>query len=558
MIPQTVETAIQYAHEILDSKIISCELTWLAIKRHFDDLERSEETKLYFDEEAAQHAIDWFKFCRHSKGQWAGNIIELSPWQLFCTAMMFGWKNEKGFRRFRTAYIEVARKNGKSTWMSGIALYLLLGDLESGAEVYAVATKKDQAKIIFNDSVRMVKKSPELRKIIKSRTNILSRDLIDSIFKPLGQDSDTEDGLNVHGALVDELHAHKSSEMWDVMDSATGSRNESLIIAVTTAGVQRTCFCYDKRTYIANILQGVFEDPTVFGIIYTLDEEDDCFDPDVWNKANPNLGVSVLLDDMIRLSTTAKNSINDKINFLVKKLNIWVNSAKSWIDLIAWGKCKRDFSIEDLRGRTCYLGIDLSSKIDFSAVAYLFPPINNEKHWHCFVDYYYPEDNILKRQKETKVPLSVWAEQGHIKLIPGSIINYQYIEDDIEKRSEQFNIQSIGYDPYNATQLSFKLDEAGFEVKPVRQGIKTLNEPCKELEGLITSGYLLHNDNPVLNWNASCVVVEPDRNGNYLPSKGKSAGSIDGIAAIIDALVVALEDLVDEVSIYANCDEITF
>ena len=558
MIDQTVDRAIQYGHDILKGNIISCELTWLAVKRHFDDLERTDKTEYYFDEDAAQHAINWFKYCRHIEGQWAGTIIELSPWQLFCTAMMFGWKNERGFRRFRTAYIEVARKNGKSTWMAGLGLYLMFGDLEAGAQVYSVATKKDQAKIIFNASVKMVKKSPELRKYIKSRTNTLLCDLIDSTFKPLGQDSDTEDGLNVHGGLVDELHAHKSSEMWDVIDSATGSRTQSLIIAITTAGFQRNCFCFEKRTYVKNILNGVFEDPTVFAIIYTLDEEDDCFDQDVWIKANPNLGVSVLLDDMIRLSTTASNNIKDKVNFLVKKLNVWVNSAKCWIDLIAWDKCKREFSIDDLLGRVCYVGIDLSTKIDFSAVAYLFPPINGEKDWYCFVRYFYPEDNVLKREKETKVPISIWAEQGHIKLIPGAIINYGYIEDDIDEMNKKFDIQYIGYDPYNATQLSFTLDEKGYEVKPVRQGLKTLNEPCKEFEGLITSGRFLHNNNPVLNWNASCVVVEPDRNGNYLPSKGKSAGSIDGIAAIIDALVVALEEMVDEISIYENCDQIDF
>ena len=558
MTNQTVNKAIEYANDILNGNIVSCELTWLAAKRHFDDLERIDQTGYYFDEKAAQHAIDWFKYCKHIEGQWAGQTIELSPWQLFCTAMMFGWKNEEENRRFRTAYIEVARKNGKSTWMAGIGLYLMFGDLESGAQVYSVATKKDQAKIIFNTAVKMVKKSPELRKFIKSRTNVLFCDLIDSVFKPLGQDSDTEDGLNVHGSLVDELHAHKSSQMWDVIDSATGARTQSLIVAITTAGFQRNSFCYEKRTYVSNILKGVFNDPTVFGIIYTLDDEDDCFDQNVWIKANPNLGVSVLLNDMKRLSTTAENNMQDKINFMVKKLNVWVNSAKSWIDLIAWDKCKIDFTIDDLLGRVCYVGIDLSTKIDFSAVSYLFPPSEDDQNWYCFVRYFYPEDNILKREKETKVPLSSWAEQGYIKLIPGQIINYSYLIDDIEEMNEKFDIQSIGYDPYNATQLSFTLDEMGYEVKPVRQGLKTLNEPCKEFEGLITSEKFLHNDNPVFNWNASCVVVEPDRNGNYLPSKGRSTGSIDGIAATLDALVVALDDMVEESFIYENCDEITF
>ena len=260
MTNQTVNKAIEYANDILNGNIVSCELTWLAAKRHFDDLERIDQTGYYFDEKAAQHAIDWFKYCKHIEGQWAGQTIELSPWQLFCTAMMFGWKNEEENRRFRTAYIEVARKNGKSTWMAGIGLYLMFGDLESGAQVYSVATKKDQAKIIFNTAVKMVKKSPELRKFIKSRTNVLFCDLIDSVFKPLGQDSDTEDGLNVHGSLVDELHAHKSSQMWDVIDSATGARTQSLIVAITTAGFQRNSFCYEKRTYVSNILKGVFNE----------------------------------------------------------------------------------------------------------------------------------------------------------------------------------------------------------------------------------------------------------------------------------------------------------
>jgi phage terminase large subunit-like protein len=547
----SIEQIHQYGYDVLAGEIVTCEYVKKAVKRHFDDLDHAHERGLWFDEQAALHAVNFFPFLRHSKGEWAGKPVELEPWQLFWTAIMFGWKKENGYRRFRTCYIEIARKNGKSTWASGFGNYLFYPDGEPGAEVYTVATKEDQARIVWEESKRMIQKSKTLRKRVGMTKKSLFVESLACVYRPLGKDSETQDGLNVHGAIIDELHAHKTPDMWDVIETGMGARRQPMMIAITTAGVNKQGICYEQRTYLEKILDGIVQDDSYFGVIYTLDKQDDPFSPDTWIKANPNLGISVKLDDLQRLATKASETPRAINNYLTKRLNIWCNAEERWLDMNAWIDCADNFTLDDMEGRTCFVGVDLSKKIDLTAVAFVFPPSDFDEFWRVFVKFYFPEDNIEKRTRETRVPMDVWAKQEYITTTPGNVVDYGYIEDDLVELSQKFDIQEIAYDPWNASQFAIQMQDKDFVMVEIRQGARTLNEPCKEFEAKILSRMIKHTNNPVLNWNASNVVVEPDRNGNYLPSKKKSTDSIDGVAALLNGLSRAIVHE-DESSVYSN------
>src|SRR5512139_2470424 len=291
-------TAEQYIDDVVAGRVSACHWVQQAAQRHIDDLEHGAERGLHFDQDAAEHVLKFFTILRHSKGEWAGRLIELEPWQQFLLWTLFGWKRADGTRRFRTAYIEVARKNGKSTMGAGIGLYLLAADGEPGAEIYSAATKRDQARITHLEAVRMVRSSPMLKRRIRTFRDNLNIEGTASKFEPLGADADTTDGLNIHGAIVDEIHAHKTREMWDRLDTATGARRQPLMFGITTAGYDRQSLCWTLNEYSKKVLDRVIDDDTFFGLIYTLDEGDDWQDEKTWIKANPNLNVSKKIDDL--------------------------------------------------------------------------------------------------------------------------------------------------------------------------------------------------------------------------------------------------------------------
>lgn len=333
----------KYAKRVVSGKIVACRWVKMACRRHLKDLKRND---VYFDKDAADHAIGFFRFLKHSKGEWAGTVFVPELWQRFIIGNIFGWKRKKDdLRKYRTVYIEVARKNGKSTLLSGIGIYLFVADGEPGAEIFSAATKREQARICHAESIRMVKKSPDLRKrisIFKDNMNIPNTA---SLYEPLGADANTMDGLNVHGALIDELHAHKTRDTWDVLETATGARRQPLQIAITTAGVDQAGICYEQHQYVKQVLSGAINDDTYFGIIYTLDlkkdfpklkKEDDWTDESVWGKANPNLGVSAKLDDMQRKCKKAMKIPPAQNNFLRKHLDVWTQQVSRWIDLDLW------------------------------------------------------------------------------------------------------------------------------------------------------------------------------------------------------------------------------
>lgn len=534
---QEISEAFQYGHDVLAGKIPTCELTFMAVARHFHDLENAHERGLYFDEEAALHAINFFDFLYQWDAEWAGQPFVLEPFQLFWTAVLFGWKHQDdGCRRFVTCYFEVARKNGKSTWVSGLLLYLFIGDMEPGAQIYTAATTKEQAAIIHRTAINIVEISPALKNLVKTKLNHMSFKSLNSTFVPLGRDSNTKDGFSPHGIGCDEFHEWPNERLYNVLDSACGARREPMILIITTAGTNRQGICYQKRTYTENVLRGIFKDDSHFGVIYTLDDDDDWQDEQVWIKSNPNYGKTVKVRDFKRQFNTAIQDPRSTNNFLTKRLNIWCSAEKRWIPYVDWESCASQFNLEDFKGRDCYVGIDLSKKIDLTSIAFVFPPVEDDPYWSVITEFYFPEDRVDKREKETKVPIGLWAEQGWITLTPGKRIDYSYVEDDILKASKIVNIRMLGYDPYSAHQFSMNMEEMGFTILEVKQTFRVLNEPTKEFEALVVEGRVRHQNDPCLNWSVSNVVTYEDKNGNRIPHKGKSTENIDGVAAILDGM----------------------
>lgn len=531
--------AEQWAKDVIAGKVPACKWVKLACKRHRRDLRTAGKRGYRFDKEAAQHALDFFGFLKHSKGEWAGESFELQPWQQFIIWVVYGWLNKSdGMRRFRTVYEEVARKNGKSTKLAGVGNYGLVADGEPGAEVYAAATKKDQAKITFDEADRMVAASPALKKRITRYRNNLHIQGTASKFEPLGRDSDSLDGLNTSTAIVDEIHAHKTREIWDVLETSTGARRQPLLWAITTAGFNRLGVGYELRTYGTKILEGLIEDDTFFVIIFTIDEGDDWQDPRTWEKANPNYGITVKPDDMARKCKKAQEIPTALNNFLCKHLNVWTNAETLWVNLKKWKKCKGEFDLEEMRGRPCFGGLDLASTSDIAAFRLVFPPIKKGEKVKTWGKYYLPEDAVKVRSQKNQVPYQEWADLGLFELTPGDQCDYKYIRKDINDLVEdlELDIREIAYDRWNATQLVIDLMDDGATMVPFGQGYASMSAPMKELERLVNSGQIQHGDDPVLNWMASNLVAKMDPAGNIKPDKNKSQEKIDGMVALIMAL----------------------
>lgn len=544
-VQNSARVAKKYIADVLAGKATACKWVRLFCERHEKDLKRGTKRGLYFDEEEAERVLRFFDFLRHSKGEWGGQAFILSPWEQAYLWVLFGWRKKDGSRRFRISYLEVARKNGKSTLAAGVALYLLDGDKEPGAEVYSAATKRDQAKIVHGEACRMVRASTMLKQFITVRTDNMFVLDTNSKFEPLSSDYNSLDGLNIHGAIVDEVHAHKTRDLWDILETATGARRQPLMFAITTAGVSRQGICRELHDYLEKVLDGSLEDDSFCGIIFTLDEEDDYTDERVWVKANPNLGVSVKLDDLrdkIRKAREAPAALNA---FLRLHMNVWTQAETRWIDPDAWAACGEQTPLEDLRKEPCYAGLDLSSTTDISAFVLKFPRTGDALGW-----FWIPEDEMEKRERRDRVPFSAWVRHEYVEATPGNVIDYEYIRQRIKQVAAEFRgLREIGYDPWNATQLAIQLEEDGFNVVPVRQGFQTLSPAAKELEREIMSGELRHGGNPVLRWMAANVVLAIDPAENIKPDKAKSAERIDGIVALCMAISRQIQGE-DDTSIY--------
>lgn len=467
-------------------------------------------------------------------------MISLEPWQEFYLGTLFGWLRADGTRRFRTSYLEVARKNGKSTLLAGVGLYLLVADGEPGAEVYTAATKRDQARIIFQESQRMVRQSPDLKPIVLAVKDNLSVLSTFSKYEPVGRDSDTLDGLNVHGGLVDELHAHPTGDMWDVLETGTGSRRQPLMVTVTTAGSNRQSICYQFHDYTEKVLASVVEDDAWHGLIYSLDRDaegllEDWEDERAWAKANPNLGVSKKASDLRDKARKAKVMPSRLNVFLQKELNIWTQASTRWIDPERWRACNvRPINEADLTGRRCYGGLDLSSTLDVTALVWVFPPVDGTVY-DVVCRLWIPEENWGERVKTDRAPYDVWIRHGLMVATPGNVVDYDFILQQVEMDVKRFSVQELAFDPWNATSVTNSIALPPDKLVEFRQGYVSMNPAMKALEVAIQRRTLNHGGNAALAWMADNLVASRDPAGNMKPDKAKSTERIDGIVALMMA-----------------------
>lgn len=530
-----MDKVTKYAKQVLSGNIVAGKLVQLACERHMNDLKRSKKKDFpyKFDEELADRAIRFFSFCKHSKGEWAGRPVELELWQCFTVGSVYGWVHKKtGLRKYRRVYEQVARKNGKSTKIAGVGLYGLVADGEQGAEVYSAATKRDQARIIFDESARMVKRSEYLSKYVEVLKNNINMAMTNSKFEPLSADSKSLDGLNVSLGLIDELHAHKNRDVYDVIDTATGAREQPLIYIITTAGFNRNGICYEIYEHSVNVLNGISEDEELFAYIAQLDPEDDPWDSENWIKANPNLDVSVKIDDLIGKAKRAREIPAAQNNFFCKHLNMWVNAETRWMNMDKWRACPElDEKDINLAEAPCYAGLDLSATTDITSVNLEFVLPDNKYFMisHSFL----PEDKIEEKEKTDNVPYSAWAREGWITLTPGAVVDYDWIKSYIYEKAKIFNILEVCYDPWNATQIANDLAAEGFETVEIRQGYRTLSEPTKDIEKTVLSGRLIHNNNPVLTFAIGNAVATSDPAGNIKLDKSKTQFRIDPAVAMV-------------------------
>ena len=504
-----------------------CRLVQLARDREKRDRRTGRKRGLYFDDQAADHVVEFFTRLRHYKGEWAGLPFELTDWQRDdMIRPLFGWMREDGTRRLRMAYIELPRKNGKSLLAAGLGLYLTAADGEPGAECYSTATKKDQAKIVFSDAEMMVKLSPELKRYCNVRLNNINVPKLGAKFEPLGADSNTLDGLNPHGNIVDELHAHKDRRVWDVMDTAMGARREPLTIAITTAGVYRPeSIGWEQHSHAAQVLEGSIEDDGFFAYIAAAEKDDDWTDPETWAKANPNLGVSVKPEYMAAQCEKAKRSPAFRNTFLRTHLNIWTSQVTRWLDMDRWNACGLESPPEALAGARCFGGLDLASTTDVAALVLVFPDVDGS--CDVLTRFWVPEERIEDRVRRDRVPYNAWVQDGWMTATEGNVIDYDVIRREIVE---------IGFDRWGATQLTTQLDADGLTMVPIGQGYASMSAPTEELEALVLGEKLAHGGNPVLRWMVANAVVEQDAAGNVKPSKAKSTEKIDGVVALIMAI----------------------
>ncbi|RJG06258.1 terminase large subunit [Noviherbaspirillum cavernae] len=547
-----VDRTLRYAAGVTSGEIIACKWVKLACQRHLDDLQR-EGWKYRFDAARANRVCRYVELLPHIKGDWARPVnvdgvmvyptINLEDWQCFIICVVFGWIDQRGKRRFKRVYVEVPRKNAKSTMSSGIALYMLTADGEPGAEVYSAATTGEQARIVFDDAKRMALRSPAL--LERFGVGVATYDITiaetASTFRALNAEGSTLDGLNIHCAIVDELHAHKRRELYDVLDSGTGSRSQPLLWMITTAGSDRSGICYEQRAHVIKVLERVFEDESFFGIIYTIDDEDDWADPAVWAKANPNYGVSVLPDDMEAACRKAMSMPSAVNGFLTKRLNVWVNADSAWMDMRAWDACGDPvLTLEQFEGAECLIAHDLASKVDIADKVRLFwRDIEGRRHYYAFAQHYLNEQAIEDGRNSQ---YSGWARRGLITVTPGNVTDFGVIEDDLLIDAARFRVQEAPYDPFQATQFSQRMVAANLPMVEVGQTVKNFSEPMKWLEALVLEGRFHHDGDPVLTWMVSNVVCHRDAKDNIFPRKEREENKIDGVVALLMCLNRAIAD----------------
>ena len=551
----------QYALDVKNKKILANKWVTLACIRHLADLKTGKKRGIYFDESAANHIISFFEeFLLFYEGSFDGKSFLLESFQKFIVGSLFGWKTKDGFRRFRTAYIEISKGNGKTPLASGIGLYGLVFDEEPGCEVYACATTREQAGILFRDAKAFAEGSPALLEMLTVDKHNIAYEATNSFFRPVSSEHRGLDGKRPHIALIDEIHEHPNAMVVDKIRAGTKGRRQALQVEITNSGHDRHSICYQHHEYTTKILENIIKNDSWFGYITGLDvcpkceaegktiPQDGCSDCDSWQdetkwlKANPCLGVSIPLK-YIREQVAEATEMPSKEN-IVKRLNfnIWTESITKWIPADKWNACAFSFDEIALRGRACYGGLDLSSTSDLTAWVLVFPPIEDGGKYEVLCRFFLPEDNMAVRVKKDKVPYDVWARQKYITLTPGNIIDYAFVIDQIKQDMEKYEIAELAFDRWGSQKITTDLQDLGFEIEGKRnliqfgQGFASMSAPTREVEKMILSQEIAHGGNPVLSWMVSNVAIKSDPAGNQKPDKEKSTERIDGAVALIMAV----------------------
>lgn len=565
--------AHQYALDVVEGRELAGRLVRLACQRYLDDLVRGPDRGIWFDPAAGERVIEFFEnFLILYEGQFDGQPFLLRPWQKFILWNLFGWKNADGYRRFRTAYIEIAKGNGKTPLAAGIGLYGLIADDEPGAEIYSAATQKEQAGILFRDAEQFAMRSPSLRRRLKIGIFNIAYHEKASFLRPISSEKRGLDGKRPHMALIDEIHEHPDATVVDKMTAGIKGHRQPMIIEITNSGFDRHTVCFAHHDYSERILCGVFDNDTWFSYITGLDSCPECLgkghigprdgcelcddftDPRTWRKANPNLGVSVT-EEYLRKQVDEAVAMPSKRN-IVLRLNfcVWTQASTRWISPEKWAQCGRvRFTEAELAGRTCYGGLDLASVNDIVAYVLDFPPLPDEDpavhRW--LARFFVPQERVQERVDKDRLPYDVWVRQGFITAIPGSQIDDAFVIAQIEKDMRAFNLLEMAFDRWGSRQVVTALQALGFDNENDRaqrrlvdfgQGYASMSSPCKDLEKMIGTHTIAHGGNPVLAWMAGNCIITQDPAGNIKLDKSKSREKIDGMVAGVMALDRALRN----------------
>lgn len=548
-----------YALRVVDGEEVAGKFERLACQRFLRDLERqgSDGFPYRFDEAAGARCCRFLELLPHIKGQWArpeyvdGRLryakLKLEDWQVFIVMNVIGWLHTvTNLRRFRRLYEEVARKNAKSTLAAGLLLFLLVADAEPGAQVYSAATTGDQARLVFDDARHMALREPEFiaRFGVTVGMHDITVPITASSAKPLNAEGSTLDGLNIHAAIVDELHAHKTRAVYDVLDTATGARSQPLIVMITTAGSDRAGICYEQRDYTVKVLEGTIADESWFGVIFTLDEGDLWHDPAVWRKANPNFGVSVLEEDMQAACRKAMAMPSAQGNFLTKRMNVWVNADSAWMDMQAWDRCAdRTLTLDRIKHLPCWPALDLASKVDVAAKVYVARDDAADRYY--LIPRFWLPERAVEQGRNSQY--DGWRRAGHLQVTDGEVIDFDQIEDSLRADARLLaDLREVPFDPWQATQLAGHMLDEQLPMVELRQTVQNMSEPMKQLEALVLQGKLVHDGNPMMTWMISNVVCHRDAKDNIYPRKEREANKIDGPVAAIMGIGRAMASVAAE------------
>ena len=549
--------ALKYADDVVSGKIPVCKWVKLSCQRQLDDLKRAKSSRWpwHFDERRANRICRFAELLPHIKGRWKTKNLVLEPHQCFRLTTIFGWIDDAGFRRFRRALVVLPRKNGKTTEAAIVGLYMLALDGEPGAEVYAGAVTRDQVtgpSGVWTVAKKIADRCPQLRERygVESLAHSITVELSGASFKATSREAGSQEGFNTHCAIVDELHAHSVREVFDVLNESMGARKQPLLYIISTEGDNPTGIFSEQLDYGQQVLLGTHKDESYFAIEYTIDERVDWTSPEAWRMANPNLGVSVFEDDLRNRCTQARQNPASQSSFLTKRLNVRVGAGEAYFNMLAWNTicAKPELKIEDFYGQQCTMALDLASKNDVATKVSLF---KREQKYVIFLKCYLPEEKLEKGNPNYDFYRG-WADRGYLTLTPGNVIDFEFIERDLLEDRKNFKLREVGFDPWQATQLSTRMLAENLPMVEIPQTVKQMSEPMKEFAGLIEQGRMLHNGDPILAWMVGNTMARVDAKENVYPRKARPESKIDGAVAGIMALGRAMVNAPRQESVYES------